>query len=145
MYLWNSHPRRVLPIPATPTNDTSRARRSRAVACSSSLRMRISASRPTNGGSSASLRFAPPRMATTRSARHALTGSSLPLRTFSPAGSKVMATDAARIVPSSTSRVPGGAADWRREAVLTMSPATMPCPVAPIVTAASPVVTPARS
>ena len=107
--------------------------------------MRISASRPTNGGSRASLRFAPPRMATTRSARQALTGSSLPLRTFSPAGSKVIATDAARIVASSTSSEPGGAADCSREAVLTMSPATMPWPVAPIVTAASPVVTPARS
>ena len=67
------------------------------------------------------------------------------MSTFSPAGSNVIATEAARIVPSSTSRLPGGAADWSREAVLTMSPATMPWPVAPIVTAASPVVTPARS
>ena len=40
---------------------------------------------------------------------------------------------------------PGSAADWMRAAVLTMSPATMPCPSAPMVTAASPVRTPARA
>ena len=38
--------------------------------------------------------------------------------------------------------VPGSAADWMRDAVLTRSPATMPSPSAPIVTAASPVSTP---
>ena len=41
--------------------------------------------------------------------------------------------------------MPGSAADWIREAVLTRSPATMPCPSAPSVTAASPVSTPARA
>ena len=46
---------------------------------------------------------------------------------------------------SPTSTVPGGATDWRRDAVLTRSPATIPWPTAPIVTAASPVRTPARS
>ena len=39
----------------------------------------------------------------------------------------------------------GSAADWIRAAVLTRSPATIPCPSAPSVTAASPVRTPARA
>ena len=46
---------------------------------------------------------------------------------------------------SPTRTVPGGATDWRRAAVLTRSPATIPWPVAPTVTAASPVRTPARA
>ncbi|MEZ4597353.1 MAG: hypothetical protein R3C32_11350 [Chloroflexota bacterium] len=56
-----------------------------------------------------------------------------------------MAAAAACIVASPTSTVPGVAADWRRDAVLTMSPATIPCPWAPMVTAASPVTRPARA
>ena len=56
------------------------------------------------------------------------TGAALPLRTCSPAGSKAIALLAARWVASPTSTVPGGAADWSREAVLTRSPATMPWP-----------------
>ena len=40
---------------------------------------------------------------------------------------------------------PACATDWRRDAVLTRSPATMPWFVAPSVTAASPVRTPARA
>ncbi len=52
----------------------------------------------------------------------------LPLRTWSPAGSKAIAPDAARWVASPTSTVPGAATDWRREAVLTRSPATIPWP-----------------
>ena len=56
-----------------------------------------------------------------------------------------MAPLAARWVASPTSTVPGAATDWSRLAVLTMSPATMPWLVAPIVTAASPVSTPARA
>ena len=52
---------------------------------------------------------------------------------------------AARWVASPTSTVPGGAARLEPAAVLTMSPATMPWFVAPMVTAASPVRTPARA
>ena len=62
-----------------------------------------------------------------------------------PAGSKAIAPAAARCVASPTRTTPGAAADWRRDAVLTRSPATMPSFVAPIVTAASPVRTPARA
>ena len=56
-----------------------------------------------------------------------------------------MAALAARWVASPTSTVPGGATLCSRLAVLTMSPATMPWLVAPRVTAASPVSTPARA
>ena len=106
---------------------------------------RSSSARPTKGGSRTSERPRPPRSATTRPARQAGTGAALPLRTCSPAGSKAIARDAARIVASPTRTVPGGATDWSREAVVTRSPATMPWPVAPTVTAASPVRTPARA
>ena len=41
--------------------------------------------------------------------------------------------------------MPGSAMLWMRDAVLTRSPATMPSPCAPTVTAASPVSTPTRS
>ena len=51
---------------------------------------------------------------------------------------------ASRVV-SPTSTVPGGATLWRRDAVLTRSPATIPWSTAPRVTAASPVSTPARA
>ncbi len=50
-----------------------------------------------------------------------------------------MASAVARRVASPTSTVPGGAMPWRREAVFTRSPATIPWPVAPTVAAASPV------
>ncbi len=46
----------------------------------------------------------------------------LPLSVCSPAGSNAMAADAARWVASPTSTVPGAAADWSRDAVLTRSP-----------------------
>ena len=49
------------------------------------------------------------------------------------------------MVASPTRTVPGGATDCSRAAVLTRSPATMPWFVAPRVTAASPVSTPARA
>jgi hypothetical protein len=48
-------------------------------------------------------------------------------------------------VDSPTKTCPGAATAWIRAAVLTMSPATMPCPSAPMLTAASPVSTPARA
>ena len=144
-YLRNSQARRVLPMPAGPMTDTSRARPSRAVAWKRSLSNRSSSSRPTNGASSVSARFRPPRSATTRTARQAATGASLPLSVRSPAGSKTMALSAASREASPTSTVPGSAAPWRRLAVFTMSPATRPWFVAPIITAASPVTTPARA
>ena len=72
------------------------------------------------------MRPSPPRAATTRSARHSGTGSPLPFSSCVPASSKATAASAARLVASPTSTVPGSAADWMREAVLTRSPATIP-------------------
>ena len=132
-------------MPAWPTSVTSRGFPSRAVAWNCSLSARSSSSRPTNGGSSMAARPSPRRRATTAIARQAASGDSLPLSCCAPASSKLMAPEAARNVASPTSTVPGTAADWRREAVLTRSPATMPWPAAPMVTAACPVSTPARA
>ena len=80
-----------------------------------------------------------------RRARHVGTGAALPLSACSPAGSNAIAPEAARNVDSPTSTVDGAAADCRRAAVFTMSPATIPWFVAPMVTAASPVRTPQRA
>ena len=66
-------------MPAGPTIDTSRIRASRDVVWNRSLSSRSSSSRPTNGASSASDRRAPPRPATTRSARQAADGRPLAL------------------------------------------------------------------
>ena len=66
-------------------------------------------------------------------------------RSARPRARRRCAALAARWVASPTSTVPGAATDWRRAAVLTRSPATMPWLVAPRVTAASPVRTPARA
>ena len=77
--------------------------------------------------------------------RHAGTGTVLPLSAWSPTASNAIALEAARIVASPTSTVPGAAAACSREAMLTGSPATIPWPRAPSVTAASPVRTPARA
>ena len=120
-----------MPIPAGPMTLTRRGRRSRLVAAYRSLSARSSSSRPTKGASRASLRLRPPRPATTRRARQAGTGLALPRRTWSPAGSKAIAREAARQVASPTSTVPAAATDWSRDAVLTRSPATIPWLVAP--------------
>ena len=74
-----------------------------------------------------------------------VSGSALPLSSRSPAGSNAIAPAADRRVLSPTRTVPGAAAVWRRLAVFTRSPATSPWLVAPRVTAASPVRTPARA
>ena len=84
-YFSSSQASRLLPMPAWPTSETRRARRSRPVAWNCSFRKRSSSVRPTNGGSSASGRRAPPRSPTTRTARQAGTGAALPLSSCSPA------------------------------------------------------------
>ena len=86
----------------------------------------ISSSRPTNGGSSAPRRRAPPRMPThldraPRGDRRGLALQQLLAGLFIRNGSPV-----ARFVASPTSTVPGGAAPWRRLAVFTRSPAMIP-------------------
>ena len=115
MYFENSQASRLLPMPAGPMTETSRARRSRPVAWNRSLSRRSSSSRPTNGASSVSARLRPPSSATTRSARQAGTGLALPLSVCSPASSNAIALAAARWVASPTRTVPGGATDWSRD------------------------------
>lgn len=108
-YFSSSQARRLLPMPPGPVIETSRGRRSRPVVAMRSLSSRISSPRPTNGGSGRSARPWPPRWATTRRARQAGTGLSLPLRVCSPAASKAIAALAARMVGSPARTVPGGA------------------------------------
>ena len=135
-------------MPAGPDDRHEPRRGARApVAWNRSLSRRSSSSRPTNGASSASDAAAAADARRRRAAaRHAGTGAALPL-------SDLLAGRLER------DRALGGAhgrlahqhgararrADWRRAAVFTRSPATMPWLVAPRVTAASPVRTPARA
>ncbi len=75
-------------------------------------------------------------------------GPAFPFASTGSSGSNVIAASADRIVVSSTSTEPTGAADCRRAAVFTTSPVTMPSPRsgrAPSATTASPVVTAART
>ncbi len=67
-YFVNSQARRLLPMPAGPMTETSRARCSRLVAWNRSLSSRSSSSRPTKGASSVSERPVRRRSATTRRA-----------------------------------------------------------------------------
>ena len=145
MYFSNSHASRDLPIPAIPETSTSWARLSSSEAWKRSLTSCSSRFRPTNGASSPAERIEPPRPATTRSARQSCTGSVLPFISCRPASSYAIVASVARFVASPVSTVPGSAADWIRDAVLTRSPATIPWFVAPSVTAASPVRIPARA
>ena len=144
-YFSNSHDRRDLPIPAGPLTRTRCARPVSALVWKRSFTRRSSRSRPTNGASRPDDRPSPPRLATTRRARQSRIGSVLPFSSCSPASSKAIAASAAARVDSPTRTVPGSAADCTRDAVFTRSPATMPSLVAPMVTAASPVSTPARA
>ena len=129
-----------------PSRSPGGPRFSRPVAWKSSFRSRISSSRPTNGASSASDRPRPPRSATTRMARQAGTGADLPFSVLFAGGlerDRRAGGAHGRLADEDRRRAPRpiGACD----AVLTRSPATMPWFVAPSVTAASPVSTPARA
>ena len=145
MYFRNSQPSRDLPTPAGPDTSTSRGTCRSAAAWNSSLTVRSSASRPVSGASSPSTRWLPPTPASTLVARHSRAGSALPFSTCSPASANPIALPASRCVGASTSTEPGSAAACTRDAVFTASPATIPSPIAPTVTATSPVTTPARA
>ena len=69
----------------------------------------------------------------------------LALSWWLPASAYVMAPELSSRVVSSTQTCPGPATDCTRDAVLTASPATIPCCSAPTVTATSPVTTPTRA
>jgi hypothetical protein len=107
--------------------------------------VRSSASRPISGASSPSTRWLPPTPASTRTACHSRCGSALPFSACSPASANPIAPSASRWVTPSASTTPGPAAACTRAAVFTASPATIPSPTAPSVTATSPVTTPARA
>ena len=145
MYFRSSQTNRDLPMPPTPMRVSNFGRLSRLVDCTSSLAKRSSSSRPTKGGSGVEPLPEPPRCPTTRSTRHAGSGSALPLTERSSTRVNRMAFPAARCVRSPTRTVPGSAADWRRDAVFTKSPATRFWSNAPTVATASPVSTPARA
>ena len=145
MYLSNSHPRRDLPTPAGPETTTSRGVFRSTEAWKRSFSARSSTSRPVNGASRPSARFLPPTPESTRMARKSCSGCSFPFNSKLPASSNKMEDSESLLVPASTSTVPEPATDCTREAVFTASPATMPSPWAPMVTATSPVTTPARA
>jgi hypothetical protein len=134
-----------LPTPAGPDTSTSRGTRRSATAWNSSRIVRSSASRPVSGASSPSTRCDPPNPASTRTARHSRAGSALPFSACSPASANPTPPPASRRVVPSASTCPGPAAACTRDAVFTASPATIPSPAAPTVTATSPVTTPARA
>ena len=136
-----------MPTPAGPEITTSRGTRRPAAAWNNSLTVRSSASRPISGASSPSTRWEPPTPDSTRVARHSRCGFAFPFSTCSPAAAKPTPTPApaSRCVAPSTSTWPGSAAACTRDPVFTASPATIPSPVAPRVTATSPVTTPARA
>ena len=69
----------------------------------------------------------------------------MPFSACSPASANPTALPASRCVAASASTGPGSAAACTRAAVFTASPATIPSPAAPRVTATSPVTTPARA
>ena len=145
MYFSSSQASRLLPIPAIPRIETSRARRSRAVAWSSSLSRRSSSSRPTNGPRGGS------------SGRPAAAGDDprrAPGRDRQLLAPELLVADAARRrspMPRPNGRLADedgprlARTDWSRDAVFTRSPATMPWPSAPSATAASPVITAPRT
>ena len=85
-----------------------------------------------------------PDPATTARTDHSGTGSALPFIAWLPTSTYEIADVVSSRVVSSTQTWPGAAADCTRAAVLTASPATMPCCSAPIVTATSPVTMPTR-
>ena len=133
-------------MPAWPLTVTSRALPSRAVAWKRSFRSRSSSSRPTNGGSSVAAR---PLAAAARHDRHAPIGGDRQRLAFQlllarPARRRWHRPRRDRWTRR-RARFPARAADCSRDAVLTRSPATMPWLVAPMVTAASPVSSPARA
>ena len=107
-YFSNSHARRDLPIPATPTTESRCAFSSSAEAWKSSLTSRSSRSRPTNGGSSPAERPSPPRFAITRSARQSWSGSVLPFSSCDAAvlvGDRCVARAAGRVADQHRSRL----------------------------------------
>ena len=135
MYFSNSQPSLDLPTPGGPDTSTRRGIRRSAAAWNSSLMVRSSASRPVSGASRPSTRWTPPTADSTRVTRHSRCGSALPFKACCPASANPTPRPASRYVAPSVSTWPGSATVWIRAAVFTASPATIPSPTAPRLTA----------
>ena len=138
--------RRLFPIPGSPTTVTSCTDDSRSARRNVSTRSVRSCSRPTNGVCVAAS-GCPTRLRAS-SARQARIGSAFPFASTLSCSPYAIAPSVVCIVASSTMTDPTGAADWRRAAVFTTSPVTIPSPRsgrAPSETTVSPVVTAART
>ncbi len=118
---------RLLPIPGGPTTVTRFGRRSRTVRSNRMRRSPTSASRPTNGVSSAAA--APTDGPPSPSTRHRRIGRSIPLTVSSPRSVNAKAVRVSRWVRSPTTTRPGSARAWSRAATFTASPVTMPSSV----------------
>ncbi len=142
---WNSHDNRVLPT-ARHTRDGDQAdpRLPPTVAWNSCLTKASSLSRPMNEASRPSARSAPRAPPTIRCALQSRMGVGTPFKLCSPASPKATVDCVALIVTSSTSTVPGSAADWIRAARLTRSPASKPA-LTPAHDATFPVTIPPRA
>ena len=145
MYLLNSQASRLLPVPACPVTDTKRSRRSRPVAWSRSLsrrsslvaahERRLEALRATDAADLGhDAQRAPGRHRRRLALEQLLAG-----------GLVRDGTQGRRARGLAHQHRAGRRDAWMRDAVLTRSPATMPWLTAPMVTAASPVSTPARA
>ncbi len=109
--------------------------------CSSSVSSR---SRPSRGARRP-CRLRPRRSsARSEATRHAVTGRALPFSGMSPCSSRTKACATPKAASGPSRVCPGGAAAWRRAAVLTTSPVTRQ-PDGPRVTTTSPVSTPSRT
>ena len=129
-----------MPIPGGPTTVTRFGRRSRTVRSNRMRRSPTSASRPTNGVSSAAA--APTDGPPSPSTRHRRIGRSIPLTVSSPRSVNAKAVRVSRWVRSPTTTRPGSARAWSRAATFTASPVTMPSSEPWAIT--SPVLTPMR-
>ena len=139
----NSASRRLLPMPGSPTIRATRGSCSPVDASRRACRVASSSSRPTKG--EAKLRSSEPVRAKGVVAIHTERGLALPLTTTGWQASKEKTFSVAACVSSPTATAIGGAADCRREVMLTASPVMRPSPEAgstPRRTSASPVLMP---
>ena len=145
MYFRNSHASRLLPIPPWP-GDRHEPGLPLAGGCMEEVLAAAAAPRLGRRRALRGLRSGSGHRARRRLLVRAMRAPAIPCpERLLPASSKAIAPAVARWVASPTSTTPGGATDCSRLAVFTRSPATIPWFVAPSVTVASPVSTPARA
>ena len=146
MYFSNSQASRDLPIPAMPMTSTSCARRSSAEAWKSSFTSRSSRSRPTNGASRPAERSAPRDAGDDAQRAPELHRLGLALQLVQRRRPRRRSRPrCARFVDSPTRTVPGSAARLDPRGRVDEVAGDHALALAPSVTAASPVSTPARA